>query len=86
MCILYTEKSNIVYFQGTDADLTLVDSNRFIELTVEKDCELKAFIDEDKNLKFVRGAAFYEFTRTEEDIKFDKELILMDVVRIFKLA
>ena len=63
--------------QGTK--LSPVDDSRFIELTVEKDCELKAFI-EDNNLKFVRGAAFYEFTRAEEDIKFDKEVILMDMV------
>ena len=64
--------------QGTK--LSLVDDSRFIELTVnKKDCELKAFI-EDNNLKFVRGAAFYEFTRAVEDVKFDKEVILMDVV------
>ena len=63
--------------KGTN--LSLVDDNRFIELTVEKDCELKTFI-EDHNIKFVRGAAFYEFTRAEEDIKFDKEVILVDVV------
>lgn len=67
--------------QGT---LSLIDDNRFIELTVEKDCELKTFIEE-QNLKFVRGAAFYEFTRAEEDIKFDKEVIILDVVCIIIL-
>ena len=66
-------------FEGTSANLTLVNDDRFVELTVDKDCELKTFI-QDHNLIFQRGAAFYEFTRAEEDIKFDKEVILMDTV------
>ena len=65
--------------QGASEKLTPVDDNRFMELTVEKDCELQSFIEE-HNLTFQRGAAFYEFTRAEEDIVFDKEIILMDKV------
>ena len=61
------------------ANLTLINDDRFIKLKVEKDCELKTFIQE-HNHTYHRGAAFYEFTRAEEDIKFDKEVILMDKV------
>ena len=31
------------------------------------------------------GAAFYEFTRAEEDVNSDKEVILMDKVLYIKL-
>ena len=65
---------------GTSADLILLKKDeRFIKLEVKEDCELKTFI-QDHSLTFQRGAAFYEFTRAEEDVKVDKEVILMDKV------
>ena len=67
--------------QGVGEDLILVRDDRFKTLEVEKECELKTFI-QDQNLAFQRGAAFYEFTRAEEDIVFRKEVILMDKVLI----
>ena len=53
--IIFAYYHSLCNLKGTN--LSLVDDNRFIELTVEKDCELKTFI-EDHNIKFVRGAAF----------------------------
>ena len=60
-------------------ELVEVANDRFIRLNVNKDCELKTFIEESE-CTFHRGAAFYEFTRAEEDIEDDKEVILMDKV------
>ena len=57
----------------------VIEDDRFIRLNVDKDCELKTFIEESE-YTFHRGAAFYEFTREEEDIEDDKEVILMDKV------
>ena len=50
-----------------------------MKLEVKRDCDLKSFIEE-QGLTFQSGAAFYEFTRAEEDISFMKEIILMDKV------
>ena len=50
-----------------------------MKLEVKRDCNLKSFIEE-QCLTFQSGAAFYEFTRAEEDISFMKEIILMDKV------
>ena len=77
MCMTSQSFCNL---EGTSlrASLIPVKDDRFRILEVKNDCELKGFI-EAQNLTFQSGAAFYEFTRTEEDVN-DKEVILMDKV------
>lgn len=62
-------------FQGT----TLILVKKILE--IERDCELKEFIV-DLKLTFQMGAAF---TRAEEDVNSNKEVILMDKVLYIKL-
>ena len=71
-----------------------VPLGRFLQLSVEEDCELLTFIESqtdphqtdprqpDKKLIFHRGNAFYEFSHESEDITGKKEVVLMDVVRL----
>lgn len=47
-----------------------------------RNCTIAEFIEQ-KKLTFQRGCVFYEFTRNEEDINAEKEVILMDKVAIF---
>ena len=42
---------------------------------VQKDCELREFIENECNLKFERGCAFYEFTHDVEKISENQEVV-----------
>ena len=44
-----------------------------------RDCQLAEFVEQ-KKLTYQKGYVFYEFTRNEEDINAEKEVILMDKV------
>ena len=66
---------------STESKLLLVKGSRFKLLKVKKNCELADFIQA-KKLDFHKGAVFYEFKRTEEDINPDKEVILMKEVKM----
>ena len=59
-----------------------VNKKRFKVLKVERKCTLAEFIEQ-KKLAFQSGRVFYEFTRKEEDINSEKEVILMDKVATY---
>ena len=52
---------------------------RFEILDVNKDCELREFIER-SDRHFKSGCAFYQFTHEIEDISDDKEIVLMKKV------
>lgn len=58
------------------------DEEEVIELTiieVEKDCELAKRVEE-KGFTYIRGCAYYQFTRKEELIDKDKVIIFQSTV------
>lgn len=59
-----------------EGDLHAVPPGRFQVLDVDKDCPIKAFVQEN-GLTFKTGRGFYEFTKTET-IQGYKEIILQD--------
>jgi hypothetical protein len=59
-----------------EVDLHAVPPGRFQVLEVDRDCPIKAFVQEN-GLAFKTGRGFYEFTKTET-VQGYKEIILMD--------
>ena len=52
----------------------------FRVLLVDHDCELREFIENECELKFQRGCAFYEFTHDVEKISEHQQVILVKQV------
>ena len=60
-------------------NLQLVNKSWFKFLDIERNCELREFIEE-QQLAFKTGCAFYEFEHDFEYISDDKRLLLMNEV------
>ena len=56
----------------------------FTKLTVDKDCDLRTFI-ETRELLYYRGCTFYEFDNETEDIEEGKKVILIDKEVIYNI-
>ena len=51
-------------------------------LEVDKDVQMAKFVKEKLGVKFENGRAFYEFTQTEEDLLFYRDIVVMPKVNI----